>query len=377
MGSTLKKISFISGTRADYGKIKPLISSVADSKIFHSEIIATGMHLLADYGMTVGEIRKDAICPVKEIHNFAQGVSHDIALANTIVGLSHWYEESVPDAIVVHGDRIEALAGAIVGAMKNIRVIHIEGGELSGTIDGVLRHAITKLSHLHFVANENARQRVLQLGEQKDSVFIIGSPDLDILASKDLPDLLEVKAHYELDFDNFGILIFHPVTTELNQLECQIASLIEALTQSKENIVIIDPNNDHGSEIIRQAYKKLAQHPRYRRFPSIRFEYFLTLLKNSKFIIGNSSAGVREAPFYGVPSINIGNRQRGRAKSSSIIHSGFDSAEILSFIREIRNVRFSQSTEFGDGQSSAKFLDVLSKPEIWKISIDKIFSDTD
>ena len=143
----------------------------------------------------------------------------DLALANTIQGLGHYVREFSADLIVVHGDRIEALAGATVGALHNILVAHIEGGEVSGTVDELLRHAISKLSHLHFVANQESRNRLMQMGEQPDAVFVIGSPDIDVMLSGSLPSLNEVKSHYEIPFDDYCIFIYHPVTTELAGLE--------------------------------------------------------------------------------------------------------------------------------------------------------------
>jgi len=230
--------------------------------------------------------------------------------------------------IVVHGDRAEALAGAIGGVTNNIFVAHIEGGELSGTIDGIFRHAISKLADFHFVANKSARNRLLQLGEDESMVYEIGSPDIDVMLSDTLPNLETVKNRYEINFDEYGILLFHPVTNELKTIRNQAREIVDSLQEVNENFIVIRSNNDPGSDYIFREFSKL-QGPRFAHIPSMRFEYFLTLLKNAKYIIGNSSAGIREAPIYGVPTIDIGTRQNGRDSGESISNIPAEKSRIL------------------------------------------------
>ena len=175
-GSSMKKIVFLTGTRADYGKLKSLMKVVQNSNKFQLHIFVTGMHMLEKYGATFKEIEKDGF---KNIYKYINQKSNchnqmDIALSNTIIGLSNYCDEVSPDIIVVHGDRLEALAGAIVGAFNNIKVMHIEGGEVSGTIDESIRHSITKMSHFHLVSNEEAKKRIMQLGEREESIFYLG-----------------------------------------------------------------------------------------------------------------------------------------------------------------------------------------------------------
>jgi UDP-N-acetylglucosamine 2-epimerase (hydrolysing) len=152
--------------------------------------------------------------------------------------------------IIVHGDRVEALAGAIIGSFNNTLVTHIEGGEISGTIDELIRHAITKLSHIHFVSNKEAEKRLIQMGELKNSIFVIGSPDVDIMYSDNLPSIEETTEHYEIPFDDYSILIYHPVTTELETLGNDINEVVSATIESDRNYIVIYPNNDAGSDII-------------------------------------------------------------------------------------------------------------------------------
>src|SRR4030095_3338465 len=241
------------------------------------------------------------------------------------------------DLIVVHGDRIEALAGATVGALNNILVAHIEGGELSGTVDELIRHAVSKLSHTHFVANDEAKKRLMQMGELEESVFVIGSPDMDVMLSENLPGIEAVKEYYEIEFDNYALSIFHPVTTEFDLMPEHAANYFEALAHSGLNYVAIYPNNDKGSDIIMQQVKKLQHHSNFKVFPSLRFEYFLTLLKHASFIIGNSSAGIREAPCYGIHTVNVGTRQNGRSRNPHIINTSYEVTDILKGLRKVCN----------------------------------------
>ena len=178
-----RHILFLTGTRADFGKLKPLIEATSRTPGLKTSIFATGMHMLARYGATVHEIRKAGFRNIFTYINQdgSRATQMDLVLATTVQGIAHYVRENPPDLLVVHGDRIETLAGAIVGALNNILVAHIEGGELSGTIDELIRHAVTKLSHLHFVANRVARNRLLQMGERSESVFTIGSPDVDVM----------------------------------------------------------------------------------------------------------------------------------------------------------------------------------------------------
>lgn len=372
----MKRIVFLTGTRADYGKIKSLMKMVEDSPEFELQIFITGMHMLSRYGSTFIEIEKDGFKNIYKYVNQKNGNGMDVTLSNTIEGFSHYVSEFQPDLIVVHGDRVEALAGAIVGALNNIKVAHIEGGEVSGTIDESIRHAITKFAHIHLVANEEARQRVIQLGEKEDSVFVIGSPDIDIMFSSNLPDLHSAKEKYSINFNEYAILMYHPVTTQVSELRMNSKNVVDAIIDSGKNYIVIYPNNDEGSHIILEELKRLEGHPKFRIFPSIRFEHFLTLLKYSEFMIGNSSAGVREASVYGVPSIDLGTRQSGRYKieeGSSIIHVEEDSAKIIQAISLIQNMIFSTQSLFGDGDSSNKFMRVLHNELTWDHEYQKQF----
>jgi UDP-N-acetylglucosamine 2-epimerase (hydrolysing) len=371
-----KKILFLTGTRADFGKIKSLIQVLEAHSEFEPFIFVTGMHLQKEYGYTLVEVERCGFTNIHTFENHTHETTMDLTLAKTIEGLSAYVKSCEPDMIVIHGDRVEALAGAIVGSLNNILVAHIEGGEVSGTIDELIRHSTTKMSHVHFVSNKQAKKRLMQMGELEAAIFTIGSPDVDIMFSNTLPDLETAKQYYEIAFDNYAVAMFHPVTTEAKFIQEYAENFVDALLVDHHNYVVVYPNNDLGSQTILKSYERLKGNPRFRVFPSLRFEYFLTLLKKSQFIIGNSSAGIREAPYYGLPIINIGTRQQNRALHADIVNVNYDATSIADALRSIdSNTIKPTESDFGKGNSAELFLKSLLNVDIWQLNHQKQFLD--
>ncbi len=371
-----RQILFLTGTRADFGKLKPLIQQVSESDQLEYRIFATGMHMLARYGSTILEIEKAGFANIYPfINHDGLGTSHmDVTLATSILGLSHYVREFPPDLIVVHGDRVETLAGAIVGSLNNILVAHVEGGELSGTVDELLRHAVSKLSHLHFGANDEARCRLIQMGEAEESIFVIGSPDIDVMLSSALPPLDQVRAYYDIGFDSYALFIYHPVVTQLERLPRHVEQVIEGVERSGRQFVVIYPNNDAGADTVLEGIGRWRNHSDFRLIPSMRFEYFLTLLKHAEAIVGNSSAGVREAPVYGVPTINIGSRQQSRFSWPTIVNVPEDAEAIERALKVLPSDRI-PSLHFGTGNSAQLFASALRAPAFWSTPREKQFRD--
>lgn len=375
MSNQKKNIVFLTGTRADFGKLKSLITILQQHRDFEPHLFVTGMHLQELYGYTLIEVQRSGFKNIYTFANHTHETTMDLTLAKTIEGFSGYIKDLKPDLIIVHGDRVEALAGAIVGSLNNILVAHIEGGELSGTVDELIRHSVSKLSHIHFVANETAKKLLLQMGELENSIYVIGSPDMDVMFSQNLPELSEVKSYYQIPFEHYALAMFHPVTTEIDEMAVHAEQFVSALIASQRNYVVIYPNNDLGSSHILKAYRQLNQHSNFRVIPSVRFEYFLTLLKYADFMLGNSSAGVREAPAYGVPTINIGSRQRNRLINSQIINTGNDHFEILNAMTLLNKTPLKPTHYFGNGNSAQLFLNSIQDLVLWQIEKQKQFND--
>ncbi|RRH71508.1 UDP-N-acetylglucosamine 2-epimerase [Falsigemmobacter faecalis] len=369
-----RKILFLTGTRADFGKLEPLAAAARDAG-HEVSFFVTGMHMMDRYGLTRLEVER---MPGVKSHGFLNqrpGDPQDVILAKTVIGFSDYLAEHRPDLIVIHGDRIEAVAGAMVSATNYIRSAHIEGGEVSGTIDEVFRHCCTKLCTHHFVSSEQAKRRVMSLGEPEDVIHVIGSPELDFHARPSGVTLDEVKARYAIPFKDFGIAIFHPVTSEQATMGAQAEALFGALTESRRNFVVVAPNNDPGSDGIFAVLKSLPEE-RFRVLPSMRFAHFSELMKNASCMVGNSSAGVREAPFLGLPSLDVGTRQSNRSEAGSVTSvKASDRGVILGFLTNQWGKNHGRDAGFGEGLASDQFLKVLNDPGFWTRSLQKAFED--
>jgi len=369
----MKKIMFLTGTRADFGHQKPLIDKCIDEG-YEVFIFITGMHLDSKYGLTVSEINE---CNYDNIYgwvNFSDGDSMDIMLAKTILGFSNYIKRIEPDLILIFADRFEALAGAIVGSLNNILTVHVQAGDTSGTIDDSMRHAISKICHAHFVANSDSRKRLVKMGEVEENISEIGTPGIDALFFKELPSLEYSKKKYDITFDRYSILIFHPVTTEVDDLDKQIDCVVDSILESGLNYIVICPNNDLGSNKIFEKYKDISNRDNIKIFTSIDHFDFLTLLRNAHFIIGNSSCGIIEAPCYGVHTINIGSRQKDRTPITKVMNCKYNKEDILKCIEDTDYFDSTPDFYWGDGHSSDKFIEILSRDSFWKIGKQKKFN---
>ena len=372
-----KRILFLSGSRADYGKMKPLMWAVEEHPDLKCHIALTGMHLLPKYGLTAAGILRSGF---SDLHTFANQESsvparRDKIVADTIKGLSSLIDVIAPDMLVLHGDRPETLAGAICGTMNLLLTAHIEGGEISGTIDETIRHAVSKLVNIHFVSNKEAQKRLLQMGETERSIHIIGSPNIDIMLGDNLPEMQLVRDRYQIDFAKYIILLYHPVAYELEGLEARINRILDAIRESGRCCLAIFPNNEPGSDVIINAYESRAAENWLRVLPSMRFEYFLTLLKHADGIVGNSSAGIHEAPIYGVPTVNLGSRQKNRFQHEGIMNIPETNSALAVALTRLENLNGKNTFHFGDGNSCKRFISDLTGGEIWKTSVEKQFVD--
>ena len=369
-----RKLLFVTGTRADFGKIEPLAIAARDAG-YDIAFFVTGMHMMQRYGLTKVEVHRVKGATVHEFQNQREGDPQDLILAKTVMGFSDYLTEARPDLVVVHGDRVEALAAALVCATNYVRCAHVEGGEVSGTIDEIFRHCNTKLAYCHLVSSDQAARRVMALGEPSEAIFAIGSPELDFHGRDSGVSIGEVRKHYDIPYDDYGVCTFHPVTSEAATMGQQAADLFGAMEASGRNFVVILPNNDPGARDILKVIEALPR-DRFRLIPSMRFAHFSELMKHASAILGNSSAGVREAPFLGIPSLDVGTRQARRSDAESVTSvQADDRTGILDFLSNEWGKRYEIHTGFGAGNTAGRFVEVLNDPSFWERSLQKEFQD--
>jgi UDP-N-acetylglucosamine 2-epimerase (hydrolysing) len=338
LGKTLKikkiNLGVLTSSRADYGKLKPIIFKLSKNKKINLSIFATGMHLFKQMGLTVNEIKKNFGSKCISVKGQIFGNNQLDGFVNLLKNIKLNKIFKRLDYIIIHGDRIEALALTIAAKLNNCLVIHIEGGELSGSIDERIRHSITKFSDFHLVSNLIAKKRVLQLGEEKNRIWVTGSPEASIILGNNLPSIESVKKRYNIVFKNYIILTFHPVVNNFRENKKLIKLLRMLLKRLKYNIITIGCNTDNGyQDLLKNLSNFTGSNVKY--FPSIRFEYYLSLLKHASFVIGNSSSFVREAPALGVPSIIPGTRQFDRITSKNVIYVKPNYTSVINEIKKL------------------------------------------
>jgi len=365
------KLLFINGSRGEWGYIRPLIRQCIINGIDYS-ICATNMLLLQSYGSLVDEIKSDGFRVDDEIYMSLEGSNHYTMVKSLGIFLSSFVDvlyRQRPNWIILAGDRGEQLMGSIAGAYTYIPVAHIQAGERSGNIDGTARHAIGKFAHLHFAANEDAKDRLLKLGEEPFRVHNVGAPQLDELTQGLVSNRAELALNFNLaENEPFLLVAQHPVTEEMNRAEEQVKVLVDSLNQFNIRKIWILPNNDAGSETVRRV---LLQHRRSdsQLYENLTRKDYLGLLKHCQAIVGNSSSGLLEAPTFGIPAVNIGRRQADRVQGVNVINSNFIESECIQAIKKATSSEFRSSLNgclnpYGDGQSSERILDILQSTPV-------------
>ena len=342
-----KKICVLTATRAEYGLLRSVIKKLSEDKYFDVKIVATGAHLSPDHGLTYKEIEADGFLIDKKIEillgsDTPSSISKSIGLA--MIGFADYFLESKPDGLIVLGDRYETLAVCIAAMNAQIPIFHLYGGETTeGAIDEAIRHSITKMSYLHFTTTQAYRNRVIQLGESPDRVFAVGATGVENILSESLMSKseLEDSISFKLDKD-FAVVTFHPVTLEDSSAESQIKELLSALDYFKNfKFIITKANADANGRIINKYlddYSKTNKNTIV--IDSLGMKRYLSALKYAKLVIGNSSSGIVEVPSFKIPTVNIGDRQKGRIQAKSIINCEPEKEDIISAIKKALSVEF-------------------------------------
>lgn len=334
----MRNIAVVTGTRADYGIFRPVLDAIRKSSKLKLSLIVTGMHLSEKFGYTVDLIERDGFTVDAKIPlamSDDTGVSMAQDVGNCILGLTNVLEEIDPDILLILGDRWEMLASAITGIYMNIPVAHLHGGEVSGSVDGSVRHAITKLSHIHFPATEESGARIRKLGEDESRIFVVGAPAIDTILSNTIIPKKKIVEIFRLKMNKPIILaVQHPVTTELDDVGRQIQETMEALVEMGEQTVLIYPNADAGGRKIIEIIEQYRKHTFIQIHKNIENIEYLSLMKSADLMVGNSSSGIIEAPSFGLPVVNIGTRQDGRQRAENVIDVGHNKDEIFQAIKK-------------------------------------------
>lgn len=364
----MKKILFITGSRGEWGYIRPILRLIEDRDDVESVLVVTNMHLLPAYGNSYTEIENDGFKIDYKIHMSLDGYNHYThakSLGICLSSLPDIIDNEKPDWVLLAGDRGEQLMGAIAASYTYTPVAHIQAGELSGNIDGMSRHAIGKLVHLHFASNEDAANRLIKLGEESFRVHNVGAPQVDELVNSEYTELLELEEKLSINLhDGYLLCVIHPVTEESDKASVQAKVFIESLNKIDTPKVLILPNNDAGSISIKKAINDYKNGEFY-IYSNLKREDYLGLLKNCECIVGNSSSGLLEAPTFNIPAVNIGRRQNLRYRGINVIDVEFDEDEIISAINKATSDEFKQYLEnecinpYGDGHSAERVLKLL------------------
>lgn len=375
----MKNICVVSGSRAEYGLIKRLVNCIKRSSLMDLKFVVTGPHLSAEFGHSVNEIIEDKIEIHERINTQISGqtgadVTKSIGLG--AIGFADYFKRTKPDILLVMGDRYEILPVAIAAFMEGVSVAHISGGELSlGSKDDVIRHMITKLSSIHFVSAEEHARRVVQLGENPKTVFNVGEPGLDDLKEIDLLNRDELESLFGIELNRrIFVMTFHPagmnkdVTLDLDSVK----PLLRALEFYPDTLVMCSlPNSDAGGAAVREAlltYQQ-ANKDNFHLYNSFGRNAYLSLVSLSEVVIGNSSSALVEVPLLGVPSVDIGNRQKGRLRGQSVLHAENETEKIVQAINKAMSedhkiLASKKSTPYGDGNACDKIVSILEGAEM-------------
>lgn len=380
-------ICTVTGTRADYGLLSPLMKAIQSSDQFKLQILATGMHVSPEFGNTIKDIEQDGFF-VNEKIEMLLSADTDTAIVKAIglgmIGFADAFERLKPDWVLLLGDRFEIFAAATSAYIKKIPIIHLHGGEVTaGATDEALRHSITKMASLHFTSTEEYRKRVLQLGERDDAVFNTGAIGIDNI--KQIPLLTKQELIRELQIPNLSniiLLTYHPETLGRGTAEVQLQALFDALDNLSDTALIFTmPNADASGRIIMSKIREYVdEHPNIAKaFTSLGQLRYLSLMKAASIVVGNSSSGVIEAPTFGIPTINIGDRQKGRVAASSVIHCNANETAISEAFRQAFDPSFRQMCKtvenpYGNGGTARKIMDVLQN-KLADYNLKKEFAD--
>lgn len=380
----MKKIAVITVSRADYGIFYPILKEINKDKNLKLQLIVSGSHLSYNFGYTIKDIEKDGF----EINDKVEmllssdepsSISKSIGLG--IIGFAKSYELLKPDILMLLGDRFETLAAAVASIPFNIPIAHVHGGEeTEGAIDNVIRHSISKMSHIHFVTTKEYAKRLINMGEEKRRIYIIGAPSLDNLKNLKLFQVKDLEKKLDFSLNPPPLLVtFHPVTMEIENTEYYINELLKALLELKFPVIFTMPNADTKNSIIRNKILEFSKsYKNCKVFENLGTKLYFCLMKYALAMVGNSSSGIIEAPSFKLPVVNIGTRQKGRIKAKNVIDTGYSSNEIIEAIKKATSKDFRKrlgnlKNPYGDGNALKKLVKIIERIKIDKEFLKKVY----
>lgn len=383
----MKKIAVLTATRAEYGLLSPVIKALKQTSQYDVRVLVTGAHLSPEFGLTYREIEKDGIKIDKKVEILLSGdtpsaISKSMGLA--LIGFADYFADSQPDALLVLGDRYETIAVCLAAMNERIPIIHLYGGEITeGAVDESVRHAITKLSYLHLTSTDEYRKRVIQLGENPSRVFTVGAMGIYNALHQDFMTTVELSESIGFDLSSkYSVVTFHPVTLEDNSAEGQCKELLKAFDEFPEmKFLITKANADADGRVINELLMKYAEnHDNVLVVDSLGMRRYLSALNGALMVIGNSSSGLIEAPSFHIPTVNIGDRQRGRLQAETVINCRPEAKEIVSAMNHAMNSNFQQKCRsainpYGDGNAVEKIIQAINSMFAKGIDIKKKFYD--
>ena len=363
-----KRIAVLTGKRGGYGAMQPILSILRDSDDFELQLIVTDQHLNPDFGMTIHEVQQafDVAAAVDMKQRDGSAKERAVALGNCTIGMSNALSRLNPDLLILYGDRGEVLATALVAAHLKIPIVHLQGGDVSGNIDESIRHALTKLSHLHFASTQDSAKRIIGLGEEAWRVHVVGDNHIDNIIAGNYTQENDVRAKFAIDFeDDFVIMLQHPETVHERSSYKDAKASLDAIAASGMRAIVVYPCSDAGYEGIIQAIEEYRNYPKFSIYKNIDAKDFWGLMSIARVFIGNSSAGLIETPAFHLPAINIGDRQEGRIQGGNVVNVRPDKDEIRTLLdkihndSEFRSKLINAENPYGDGTAAQKITDVI------------------
>jgi UDP-hydrolysing UDP-N-acetyl-D-glucosamine 2-epimerase len=372
-----RKVCVVINNRANYARIKSALVAIKKNNKLELQIVLGSSAILNRYGAVSNIIRKDGFKINYIVYTLVEGenlLTMSKSTGLSVIEFSTAFDQLKPDIVLVVADRYETLAAGVAASYMNILLAHTQGGEVTGSIDESVRHATTKLAHIHFPASLNAEKNIIKMGESKKNVYLVGCPSLDLIKR----DKLNIDERFKKKYSNYGVgeliidfnkpyivILQHPVTTEYKQIKKNINQTIHAALKVEQQIVWLWPNVDAGSDVLSKSIRRVREEKKPKNIrwqKNYNPEDYLKLIFNASCLVGNSSSAIREGAFLGIPAVNIGNRQHNREHGKNIVHVDYNAKKILKAInQQVKKKKYSKNKIFGDGKAGEKIAKILSK----------------